>query len=360
MKIVTLGAPTVIMSNPLSRHNYFAWPTATRLQNGRIAVVASGFRLRHICPFGKTVISYSDDDGQTYTAPAPVVDTVLDDRDGGITPFDKTGVIVTSFNNTADMQRSHAADGYSLAYLDTVTPEKEADALGATFRISRDCGVTFGPLYKSPVTSPHGPIQLSDGTILWVGRVFSPTDALQPNVDRICSYRMDPETGNMTYLGEIENIQRDGQNWMSCEPHAIELSDGRILALIRVDYKCEDRVLTLFGSESSDGGKTWSRPKQILERAGGAPPHLFRHSSGTLICTYGHRKGPFGIKAMFSRDEGKTWDTDHELWMDGVSWDLGYPSTVETENGDLLTIFYAHLTPDEPAVILQQRWRLEQ
>ncbi|MBQ9783031.1 MAG: exo-alpha-sialidase [Clostridia bacterium] len=356
MKLVKLGSPTVVMSNPLSKHNYFAWPTAVRLQNGRIAVVASGFRLRHICPFGKTVIAYSDDDGETYTAPAPVIDTVLDDRDGGITPFGSQGVIVTSFNNTTDMQRSYAKDDYSLAYLDTVTPEEQAEVLGSTFRISQDCGVTFGPLYKSPITSPHGPIELTDGTLLWVGRVFSPVDQAS---DRICAYRLDPSTGAMTYVGEIEQIERDGQEWMSCEPHAIQLSDGRILVHIRVDYKCEDRVLTIFQSESSDGGVTWSKPKQILARAGGAPPHLFRHSSGTLICTYGHRKGPFGIKAMLSRDEGKTWEIDHELWNDGVSWDLGYPSTIETKDGNLLTIFYAHLSEDEPAVILQQKWKIE-
>lgn len=356
MKIVKLGEPTVIMSNPKSHHNYFAWPTAVRLQNGRIAVVASGFRLRHICPFGKTVIAYSDDDGETYSAPAPVIDTVLDDRDGGITPFDSQGVIVTSFNNTTDMQRNYSKDTYSLAYLDTVTPEQQEEVLGATFRVSQDCGLTFGPLYKSPITSPHGPIQLADGSLLWVGRVFSPANRAH---DKICAYRLDPHTGAMTYVGEIEQIERDGQEWMSCEPHAIQLSDGRILVHIRVDYKCEDRVLTIFQSESSDLGATWSRPKQILARAGGAPPHLFRHSSGTLICTYGHRKDPFGIKAMFSRDEGKTWDVDHELWMDGVSWDLGYPSTVETRDGNLLTIFYAHLSEDEPAVILQQKWKLE-
>ena len=102
MKIVRMGEPQTVMSNPESRHNYFGWPSIARLQNGKIAVVASGFRLRHICPFGKTVISYSEDDGETYTAPAPVIDTVLDDRDGGIVPFGEKGVIVTSFNNSVE------------------------------------------------------------------------------------------------------------------------------------------------------------------------------------------------------------------------------------------------------------------
>ena len=75
------------MENPLSEHNYFGWPTVERLKNGRIAVVASGFRLHHVCPFGKTVMAVSEDEGETYTLPMPVIDTVLDDRDGGILAF---------------------------------------------------------------------------------------------------------------------------------------------------------------------------------------------------------------------------------------------------------------------------------
>jgi len=104
MKIEQIGAPETVMHNPDSSHNYFAWPTATRLQNGKIAVIASGFRLKHVCPFGKTVISYSDDDGRTYTAPAPVFDTPLDDRDGGVMTFGKSGVVITAFNNDRKLQ----------------------------------------------------------------------------------------------------------------------------------------------------------------------------------------------------------------------------------------------------------------
>lgn len=129
MEIKLLGKSKIIMSNPYSKHNYFAWPTATRLQNGKIAVVASGFRLEHVCPFGKTVISYSEDDGETYTLPAPVIDTLLDDRDGGIVPFGKSGVIVTSFNNSIEFQKFRMQNRplnseYKSAYLELITKEE--------------------------------------------------------------------------------------------------------------------------------------------------------------------------------------------------------------------------------------------
>ena len=366
MKINIIGEPKVIMSNPTGKHNYFGWPTAVRLQNGKIAVVASGYRLSHICPFGKTVISYSEDDGNSYTVPAPVIDTVLDDRDGGIMTFGEKGVVVTSFNNTVDFQRvQRRPDGdiqlpYRNAYLDMVTNEEENEALGATFRISCDFGVTFGEIHKSPITSPHGPLELQDGSILWVGRTFSGRDAKMDD-DKIKAYSLNPSDGSMEYVGEIENVTMGGIKPLSCEPHTAQLADGTLLCHIRVqNYSPEKKVFTVFQSESHDFGETWTKPVQLLEDMGGAPPHLFIHSSGTLVCTYGYRLEPFGIKAMFSKDCGKSWNTGYDLYVNGVLEDIGYPSTVELKDGSMLTVFYAHRTKNEPAIIMGQKWRFEE
>ena len=81
MNIKLIGSPKVVMTNTESHHAYFAWPTIAKLQNGRICVGASGYRVEHICPFGKGVLAFSDDNGETYGKPIPVFDTVLDDRD---------------------------------------------------------------------------------------------------------------------------------------------------------------------------------------------------------------------------------------------------------------------------------------
>lgn len=362
MKIIKTHSSQIIMSNPDSKHRYFAWPTVARLQNGKIAVVASGFRLRHVCPFGKTVIAYSEDDGESYTAPAPVIDTPLDDRDGGVVPFGKSNVIVTSFNHNSAFQRTKTdISEYSLAYLDTVTPEDEERYLGSTFRISHDCGVTFGEIKKSPIFSPHGPLELPDGTLLWVGRNYIPKNTSITGKDCISAYRLD-EDGNFELLGEIENVTaEDGTELLSCEPHSILLEDGRILTHIRVQKKTkeEEPMLTIYQSISSDSGKTWSKPQRLLPLMGGSPPHIIRHSSGVLICTYGYRSRPYGIRAMFSYDNGKTWDTSgYEIWQ-GINWDLGYPSTVELNDGSLATVFYAWQDENIPAVIMQQKWRFE-
>lgn len=369
MKIQKIGTPAIVMSNPYGKACYFAWPSVARLQNGKIAVVASGYRYGHICPFGKAVISYSENEGETYTAPAPVIDTPLDDRDAGILTFGDSGVMVTSFNNSVQFQREHIqkrrlANGddkredFFEKTLDMITAEEEERYLGSLFRISFDCGVTFGELYSSPVTSPHGPCLLHDGRILWVGRVFSADDSFSED-SAVSAYQINTD-GTSALLGKIPNVCEDGKKLDLCEPHAIELPDGTILCHIRAQRKDPEQYFTTYQSESSDGGRTWTQPHRILDVLGGAPSHLLLHSSGVLIASYGYRENPCGIKVMLSRDGGKTWETGQDLYVNPTTWDLGYPCTVELTDGSLLTVFYAYESENRSNVILQQKWRIEQ
>lgn len=370
MKIQKIGHYDIVMSNCHGKANYFAWPSVAKLQNGKIAVVASGYRYEHICPFGKAVISYSEDEGKTYTAPAAVIDTPLDDRDAGILPFGTDGVIVTSFNNSVCFQKEHAGrhgatqqrrenlarlfDGY----LSMVTEEEEKRYLGSEFCISRDGGVTFGEVYKSPVTSPHGPCLLRDGTVLWVGRTFSADDTFRNSAVKACRVLCD---GTVEEIGTIPHVMADEKQLDLCEPFAIELPDGRIICHLRAQRYAEGGAgyFTTYQSESSDGGKTWSVPHAIIDRMEGAPSHLMLHSSGLLVATYGHREKPYGIRAMFSRDGGATWDAGYEIYTNTISADLGYPCSIELADQSILTVFYAHEQTDGPAVIMQQKWRME-
>ena len=358
MKINFIGGLKTVMSNRDSMHNYFGWPTSTRLKNGKIAVGASGFRLGHVCPFGKSIISYSEDEGETFTAPAPVIDTVLDDRDAGLCPFGESGLIFTSFNNSVEFQRKSnerpdaATKAYINAYLDTVSKKAEAEALGITYRISYDNGVSFGKIMKSPITSPHGPMELKDGSILWVGTSYK-------NGYDIVAYRMDTVNGKMEYVGEVDTSNIKALGRTPCEPHAIELDDGKIICHIRAQSYGAVNVFTLYQTESSDGGKTWTEPKQIIGDLEGAPSHILKHSSGVLIATYGHREPPYGIKVTFSHDGGESWSESSYLYDQGATHDLGYPSTVELTDGSLLTVFYSKSDVNAPCMIFGQKWRFE-
>ena len=349
MNIKLIGKAKIIMSNSDSKHNYFGWPTVAKLKDGKIMAGASGFRLQHVCPFGKAVVSYSFDNGETYTPPAPVIDTPLDDRDAGICPFGEKGVIVTSFNNTADFQKDYNKDSeYVQRYLDTVTKEDEEKYLGANFRISYDNGITFGELIPSPVTSPHGPTELRDGTVLWVGNNFHNYEAGLEVVE------INTKTGESEYVGIITS---DEEGLVLAEAHLLELPDGKLICHARGEGG--DRF-TIYQSFSEDRGRTWTKPERLLDETGGAPPHLIMHSSGVLICTYGRRKPPYGIMAMVSTDCGKTWEKDLMLYESKFDEDdLGYPSTIELADGSMITVFYAPASEDSHCEIFQQKWTIE-
>lgn len=372
MNIQILSEARVICSNRNSLHNYFAWPSVSRLWDGRLAMVASGFRLQHICPFGKGIICYSDDEGKNWTHPAVIIDTPLDDRDCGIAVLENR-VMVTSFNNTIAQQRNwnhenenrgiddrnaigmSAKKNYIDAYLNMINAEQsESQFLGSTYVISEDGGNHFGPVQFSPVSSPHGPAVTPDQELIYIG--FNQDMEQKPDGSSYIScYKIDSSM-NFHLLGSIPNVPSDNDEFLlCCEPHAIVLPDGKILVHIRVQ---NSMTFTIYQSESTDGGKTFTAPKQLLPQKGGAPAHLLRHSSGMLVSVYGYREEPCGIRAMLSTDNGETWETNHVLFQNESGPDIGYPASVELEDGSILTVFYAHESKGSPAEIWQVIWKI--
>ena len=355
MKIQFIGEQKLVMTNTENHHRYFAWPTITRLQNGSICVGASGYRVEHICPFGKGVLAFSEDNGETYSKPVPVFDTVLDDRDVGLCPFGESGLIATSFNNTTEFQRENMPQTQEcIDYINSVSAEDEERDLGINYRISHDYGKTFGPVLKSPISSPHGPTVLNDGTVLWVGRRLGIHNHMY-------AYTIDTNTGEMALRGELGIYKyEEFNNIYFYEPNAMQLPDGKILCHLRAE-NADETLFTLYQTESTDNGVTWSKPHQIISDDSGAPAHILRHSSGTLITTYSHRKRPYGIWASFSYDNGETWCDESILHHAYETDDLGYPSTIELDNGELITAFYTRKSDDDcdPAMIMQQKWKFE-
>ncbi|MBQ0010574.1 MAG: exo-alpha-sialidase [Ruminococcus sp.] len=347
--------PRTICDNPNSVFSYFAWPTVARLPDGSLAMACSGFRMRHVCPFGKAVICYSRDDGETWTRPAPVIDTPLDDRDAGLC-VSGNRVIMTSFNNNVAFQRRVIGDqvGKSAdlirAYLDRVPTDAEERFLGSTYAVSHDGGMVFGEIHRSPVTSPHGPCALPDGRILWVGRIHDPEDKSGTPV--LCCELNENE--EFVPIGAIPPcIDAHGEGF-ACEPHAVYLPDGRLLVAIRVQRSGEHPLFTVYLTESADGGLTFSVPRPILPEEAGSPPHFLLHSSGALLLTYACRKGNYGIRARISRDLGRTFGEEILLTEHAPSPDLGYPASVERKDGTVLTVYYEN--NGETSTIRQLIW----
>ena len=74
----------------------------------------------------------------------------------------------------------------------------------------------------------------------------------------------------------------------------------------------------------------------------GQPGSIIRLSNGNILCTYGYRKKPFGVRCCISRDHGETWDVDNEIVVrdDCPTWDCGYPFSIELPDGHVFTVYY--------------------
>jgi predicted neuraminidase len=139
------------------------------------------------------------------------------------------------------------------------------------------------------------------------------------------------------------------------ELHLVECETGKLVAQIR-NHNEQWQYETL-QTESVDGGRTWSVPHSI--GVWGLPSHLLRLKDGRLLMTHGHRRPPFGNQVRVSADHGATWSEALIISGDGIGIDLGYPSTVELDDGTLLTVWYELLANNPSAVLRQARWSLK-
>jgi sialidase-1 len=296
-------------------------------------------------------------------------DSPLDDRDAGILNLGGGRLLVTWFchptwlylNNylkSITTCNSPWENGIVLAHLASYNALPEEQKSGGSYiSLSEDNGFTWSPAMRVPISSPHGPNLLSDGTIMYLGKELY---AL-PGEERPGAVAAHASTdGGHTWkrLGEVpvpEDLADDNFH----EPHVIELPSGRLLGVIRVQGKKKDSdtsLFTVYSTVSDDKGLTWSMPKPT--GMVGSPPHLLLHSSGALICAVGRRTPPFGQRAYVSYDEGETWAKEYVLCDNGPGSDLGYPATVEISDGRLLTVYYQQYAPGEKCSLLQTIWSL--
>ena len=331
---------------------YNGWPTLARRKNGELLLVSSGGRELHVCPFGRVELMRSKDGGQTWSYPRVVMDGPIDDRDAGVLETEKGTILVTTFTSLAyESPLAKMKDGEQkdrwLAVHNRVSAEERQEALDVWMMRSTDGGVTFSGRYKVPANSPHGPIQLSDGRLLYAGK------ALWEEGKKIGVSESSDDGKTWTPIHEIPPMEgHDPINYH--ELHAVEAADGKLIAQIRNHNK--PHAGETLQSESSDGGKTWTKAHPI--GVWGLPSHLLRLQDDRLLMTYGHRRAPLGNQARISEDHGATWSEPIILSGDGASGDLGYPSTIQMDDGSLVTVWYEKMKGSPRAVLRQARWEI--
>ncbi len=359
----------VIASFPREFFGYFGWPSIVQMDNGTLVVAASGLRNDHVCPFGRSVICTSTDDGKQWTSPTVVNDLPLDDRDTGITSLGGSKLLISWFSSDhrqrlgSDFRTKGNADwvrNYESA-LARITDSNSKRWIGAWVRMSDDGGELWTEPIKVDLSAPHGPVRLRSGKLLFFGKEMMP----ELEFGRGSIAAMTSADGKTwKRLGRVP-LYNESDEGNYHEPHVVELADGKLLGLIRIEDNKVARPLkeigllhfSLMQSVSIDGGSTWSRAEPFGFH--GSPPHLILHSSGAVVCVYGYRLAPFGERAMISSDGGQSWIYDYILRDDGPDHDLGYPASVELKDRSILTIYYQKVkSSEEKCSLLWTRWNL--
>ncbi len=329
----TILSTKVICKQP---DRYIGWPTIAEASNGDLLVVFSGNRDTHTSADGKTQMVRSGDGGKTWNGPITIHVTPLDDRDAGIIQTKNGTMLVSWFTNRGGGEwQGHW-----------------------TIR-STDSGRTWEAPVRTEVTTPHGPIQLRDGRLIFVGQRPHESHCKLPNGKLSNSQKFD--------VG-IQESTDDGRSWQTIgtfpvpddvpmlaydECHVTECASGKLVVLFRDCYG-EHYIRQ---SQSDDSGYTWSAPHVTPIR--GYPPHVIRLHNDWLLVVYGKRWPPYGEFACISKDEGQTWEAESEIRLSSApNGDLGYPASVQLDDHSILTVYYQIDEPDEKTCLMMTHWQL--
>lgn len=360
MSIYAKAEHGIVCSVENGPERYFGWPSVARLADGTIVAGSSGLRRAHICPWGKSVLCYSHDNGKTYGECKVAHDDMIDNRDLGVIALggQKFGITWFSLDTRVyPMSRclpDEADAKEAEAYMATWNNDTVQTLMGSWNKMTSDGGETWTRAIKVPVSAPHGYVVMGDGSLGYLGKGYR-EDLKGPGGP--VQYAVSKDGFEWHVKGEVPIPEEEVELYH--EPHVIELKDGSLMGVIRYHLiKDKGYGMDVCVTYSKDGGCTWTAPERM--NLAGSPPHLLRHSSGAIVLTYGYREPGYGQRAVVSYDEGKTWSEDIIIRDDGETGDLGYPCSIELDDGSIYTVYYQAVPGHANTSIMWSHWELPQ
>jgi len=304
----TNAPPPKVISRGQSAGTYQAFPDVCRLQNGDLLCVFYAGYAHVSLPNqdfpkgGRICMVRSTDDGKTWSTPAVLFDSPVDDRDPHVSQVSNGTVMCTFFTYEPSNQDNPQAPTRCSTCLVT----------------SRDGGRTWDS--EARVLAPDWPSS-------------APVRELPNGILILGVYH---EDGPTAYGGVIRSTDK-GRTWSSpipigkdsgvrldAETDLVLLKDGILYAALRGDKT------NMHFATSLDLGLTWGRVRDI-----GFPghcPHFTRLTTGEILLS--HRLPNTALH--ISRDEARTWLGPYEI----DSTIGAYPSTVQLKDGTVLIVYY--------------------
>ncbi len=323
-------------------------------------------------PLFRNMMIRSADQGATWSAPQVVPDYRFSGTEcAGLTPLSNGTVLLSQWRFAwypLDLAR-RMPDQTGLSYPDEfmrgwmASPEHEASAFrnvdpavlapwvrgpGETWvHRSDDFGASFSETILIDTAPFSGGYAMRSGVELLDGTVLLLMSDI-PHYRQIFAIRS-ADCGR-TWSAASLVAALDGHEFE--EPALVRTASGRLVAVLR-----ENVSRRLHQVKSDDGGATWSRPHKL--DISGYPAHLALLDDGRLLMTCGWRQPDYGIRAVFSSDDGGSWNIDQTIRIRGglPNRNLGYPATIRADDGTFHTVYYgedgAGLT-----CIMATSWRL--
>lgn len=332
---------------------YNSFPNVLTLKNGSVIV---GFRnapdrkrlgfITHIDPGSKAVFVTSKDRGQTWDSELNLIydDYLYGVQDPCLNLF-KDGTIFATFF----MWKAFHVNDVEMLPTDIKYRDKYLGRLEKVYTIrSFDNSETWDepiPIncFKDGEIALRGNgIELENGDFMLP--VYSGT-SMEKETPDIFFIKTSDKGLTWEIVSQIPYLKEYGL----AEPFLFKTKKGKLVAFIRSSRrksktaccKEEHKVNPLIICESYDYGKTWNQPKE-KNIYSPSPFHVLQLESNNVLVTYGYRYEPFGIRALILDSECTNIDNAQEFIIrdDGLSTDIGYTSSTQFSNGDILITYY--------------------
>jgi len=316
----------------------------------------------------KAMVTWSDDEGKTWTKPVePFTAPSIDGRPGIFRQ-----VRMTSLGDSKVM-----AVLYWLDHSDPDLPFYNAATEGLLdsrifISTSSDNGETWSDLHKVD-TSPYDvPVPITGPVILL------------PDGRLACQFEVNKHYYDLEQWRHVPAMvfsSDGGETWGDCvvpcsdpsnrifywDQRPALMNDGRLLDLFWT-YDTKDAVyLNMHAVESLDNGRTWSRPWDT--GVPGQPAPAVSLNDGRIVMVYVSREKDVTIRARISEDKGLTWpdstekviyETDlsqntekrgmEDAWAEMMEFSVGLPDTALLPDGDVLVSHYAGPQTDRTSI----------